>query len=135
MRDGAQRARARQRWTDGAARRRGREHREEGWLAMGLMRVAASASLRSPLVRSAWARPLSAAAAAAPRFFDYPTITANMHVRDAIPSVEAAFGALAEGKVDVPFPMHIGVAETPTAGWGDSMAFAVSAAAGSPPAC
>ena len=40
-----------------------------------------------------------ATGAAAPRFFDYETITANMHVRDAIPSVEAAFGALALGKV------------------------------------
>ena len=43
------------------------------------------------------------------RLFDYDTITANIHVRDAIDSVELAFGKLAEGKVDVPFPMHIGV--------------------------
>ena len=44
-------------------------------------------------------RALATGGAAAPRFFDYETITANMHVRDAIPSVEAAFGALAMGKV------------------------------------
>ena len=38
---------------------------------------------------------------------------------DAIESVEQAFGALAEGKVDVPMPMHIGIHETATAGPGD----------------
>ena len=37
-----------------------------------------------------------------PRFFDYPTITSNIHVRDAIPAVEAAFASLAAGEVDVP---------------------------------
>lgn len=81
--------------------------------------AAAAAALRSSLVRSSLVRSRALSAVAAPRFFDYPTITANMHVRDAIPSVEAAFGALAEGKVDVPFPMHIAVAETPAAGPGD----------------
>ena len=54
-----------------------------------------------------------------PKLFDYPTITKNVHVKDAIASVEKAFGALANGKVDVPFPMHIGIDETPTAGPGD----------------
>jgi hypothetical protein len=51
--------------------------------------------------------------------FDYATVTANIHVRDAIPSVEACFASLAEGKVDVPFPMHISIDETATAGPGD----------------
>ena len=53
------------------------------------------------------------------QLFDYDTITSNLHVRDAIPAVEACFGSLAKGLVDVPFPMHIGVAETPAAGPGD----------------
>jgi ornithine cyclodeaminase/alanine dehydrogenase-like protein (mu-crystallin family) len=54
-----------------------------------------------------------------PRLFDYETITSNLSVADAIESVEAAFGALAKGNVDVPMPMHIGIEETPTAGPGD----------------
>ena len=55
----------------------------------------------------------------APRLFDYKTVTANLSVKDAIDSVEAAFGALAKGHVDVPMPMHIGIEETATAGPGD----------------
>jgi ornithine cyclodeaminase/alanine dehydrogenase-like protein (mu-crystallin family) len=55
----------------------------------------------------------------APRLFDYQTVTSNISVVDAIDSVEAAFGALALGKVDVPMPMHIGIHETATAGPGD----------------
>ena len=55
----------------------------------------------------------------APRLFDYETVTANLSVTDAIESVEHAFGALAQGKVDVPMPMHIGIHETTTAGPGD----------------
>lgn len=54
-----------------------------------------------------------------PRLFDYDTIVSNVHVRDALPAVEACFAALADGKVDVPFPMHIAVAETASAGPGD----------------
>ncbi len=38
---------------------------------------------------------------------------------DAISSVEEAFGALADGKVDVPMPMHIGIEESKDAGPGD----------------
>eukprot|EP00980_Cylindrotheca_fusiformis_P021732 scaffold8569_cov139-Cylindrotheca_fusiformis.AAC.2 len=56
---------------------------------------------------------------APPRLFDYETITKNLAVSDAIESVEAAFGALANGKVDVPMPMHIGIDETESAGPGD----------------
>lgn len=56
---------------------------------------------------------------APPRLFDYDTITKNLAVTDAIDSVEAAFGALAKGKVDVPMPMHIGIDETDAAGPGD----------------
>lgn len=54
-----------------------------------------------------------------PRLFDYETITKNLSVTDAIDAVEKAFGALSEGKVDVPMPMHIGIEETATAGPGD----------------
>ena len=39
----------------------------------------------------------------APKLFDYETVTSNLSVADAIESVEAAFGALAKGKVDVRF--------------------------------
>jgi ornithine cyclodeaminase/alanine dehydrogenase-like protein (mu-crystallin family) len=51
--------------------------------------------------------------------FDYETVTKNLTVADAIESVEKAFGALAEGKVDVPLPMHIGIDESEVAGPGD----------------
>jgi ornithine cyclodeaminase/alanine dehydrogenase-like protein (mu-crystallin family) len=51
--------------------------------------------------------------------FDYETVTSNLTVVDAIESVEDAFAALAEGKVDVPMPMHIGIEESPFAGPGD----------------
>jgi ornithine cyclodeaminase/alanine dehydrogenase-like protein (mu-crystallin family) len=64
-------------------------------------------------------RGLAKSAFPAPRLFDYETVTANLTVADAIDSVEAAFGALAKGKVDVPMPMHIGIEETPSAGPGD----------------
>jgi hypothetical protein len=59
------------------------------------------------------------AAFPAPRLFDYETVTSNLSVVDAIDAVEAAFGALAKGKVDVPMPMHIGIEETDAAGPGD----------------
>lgn len=55
----------------------------------------------------------------APRLFTYETVTSNLSVKDAIDSVEKAFGALAQGKVDVPMPMHIGIDETANAGPGD----------------
>uniref|UniRef100_A0A7S2PBU3 Ornithine cyclodeaminase n=1 Tax=Leptocylindrus danicus TaxID=163516 RepID=A0A7S2PBU3_9STRA len=54
-----------------------------------------------------------------PRLFTYEEITKSLTVSDAISSVEAAFSALAKGKVDVPMPMHIGIHETATAGPGD----------------
>lgn len=54
-----------------------------------------------------------------PRLFDYETITKNLTVADAVSSVEEAFGLLAQNKVDVPIPMHIGIEETSTAGPGD----------------
>jgi len=54
-----------------------------------------------------------------PRLFDYETVTKNLTVGDAIESVEQAFKALAEGKVDVPLPMHIGIEESSVAGPGD----------------
>jgi len=55
----------------------------------------------------------------APRLFSYEQIKSNLTVKDAIPSVEEAFGALAKGKVDVPMPMHIGIKESLEAGPGD----------------
>ena len=55
----------------------------------------------------------------APRLFDYETIKNNLTVADAVTSVEEAFGALANGKVDVPMPMHIGIEESEFAGPGD----------------
>lgn len=54
-----------------------------------------------------------------PILFDYETIKNNLTVADAISSVEEAFGALANGKVDVPMPMHIGIEESEVAGPGD----------------
>ena len=54
-----------------------------------------------------------------PILFDYETIKNNLTVADAIPSVEEAFAALANGKVDVPMPMHIGIEESKVAGPGD----------------
>lgn len=54
-----------------------------------------------------------------PILFDYETIKNNLTVADAISSVEEAFGALADGKVDVPMPMHIGIEESAEAGPGD----------------
>jgi len=54
-----------------------------------------------------------------PILFDYETIKNNLTVADAISSVEEAFGALANGKVDVPMPMHIGIEESDVAGPGD----------------
>jgi len=54
-----------------------------------------------------------------PRLFDYETVTANLTVGDAISSVEEAFAALAQGNVDVPMPMHIGINESSVAGPGD----------------
>ena len=64
-------------------------------------------------------RTLATSAFPAPRLFDYATVTSQLSVADAIESVEAAFGALAKGHVDVPMPMHIGVEETSAAGPGD----------------
>eukprot|EP00640_Fibrocapsa_japonica_P002118 CAMPEP_0113944282 /NCGR_PEP_ID=MMETSP1339-20121228/32606_1 /TAXON_ID=94617 /ORGANISM="Fibrocapsa japonica" /LENGTH=351 /DNA_ID=CAMNT_0000949433 /DNA_START=93 /DNA_END=1148 /DNA_ORIENTATION=+ /assembly_acc=CAM_ASM_000762 len=54
-----------------------------------------------------------------PLLFDYETIKANLKEADAIESVEAAFGMLSQGKVDVPIPMHIGIDESDAAGPGD----------------
>ena len=42
------------------------------------------------------------------RVFDYEFIKANLKEADAIDKIEDAFKLLAEGKVDVPTPMHIG---------------------------
>jgi len=68
---------------------------------------------------SVQARGLSTGSFPAPRLFDYETVTSNLHVQDAIDAVETAFGALAKGHVDVPLPMHIGIAESEVAGPGD----------------
>ena len=47
----------------------------------------------------------TAASFPAPKLFDYETVTNNLTVKDAIESVEAAFAALANNKVDVPMPI------------------------------
>lgn len=54
-----------------------------------------------------------------PRLFDYDTVTSVLKQSDAVEAVEAAFGMLAKGKVDVPLPMHIGIDESAAAGPGD----------------
>ncbi|GAB5035708.1 ornithine cyclodeaminase [Nannochloropsis oceanica] len=54
-----------------------------------------------------------------PKFFDYATVKKTLNVGQAFKAVEEAFAMLADGKVDVPQPMHIGIHETPTAGPGD----------------
>ncbi|CAN0400411.1 unnamed protein product, partial [Ectocarpus sp. 13 AM-2016] len=54
-----------------------------------------------------------------PRLFDYDTVTSVLKQSDAVEAVEAAFGMLAKGKVDVPIPMHIGIDESEKAGPGD----------------
>mmetsp|Transcript_10018 Transcript_10018/g.15030 ORF Transcript_10018/g.15030 Transcript_10018/m.15030 type:complete len:351 (-) Transcript_10018:72-1124(-) len=64
-------------------------------------------------------RSLATSAFPPPRLFDYETVTANLTVADAISSVEDAFAALAQGNVDVPMPMHIGINESAVAGPGD----------------
>jgi len=77
---------------------------------------------RMLLAKAADLSPAAAAPAgglAPPKLFDYATVTSNVSVADAVEAIEEAFGKLAEGKVDVPFPMHIGIDETPTAGPGD----------------
>lgn len=51
--------------------------------------------------------------------FSYDEVVAAVQEKHAIESVEAAFGMLSKGKVDVPIPMHIGIDETSTAGPGD----------------
>jgi ornithine cyclodeaminase/alanine dehydrogenase-like protein (mu-crystallin family) len=56
----------------------------------------------------------------APKLYDYATIKSSVETsRELTEAVEDAFSQLANGKVDVPMPMHIGVAETPAAGPGD----------------
>ena len=56
----------------------------------------------------------------APKLYDYDTIKSRVAPsRELTEAVEDAFSQLANGKVDVPLPMHIGVAETPEAGPGD----------------
>lgn len=91
-------------------------------LAHGAAASSVSASPSASTIKSATVmsrRLLATAAFPAPRLFDYATVTSNLTVADAISSVEAAFGQLAKGNVDVPMPMHIGIHETSTAGPGD----------------
>lgn len=54
-----------------------------------------------------------------PKFFDYKTVTSTLKVEQAFVAIENCFGMLAQNKVDVPIPMHIGIHETETAGPGD----------------
>ena len=56
----------------------------------------------------------------APKLYDYDTIVSKVSPSAAlVGAVEDAFAQLAQGKVDVPLPMHIGIAETDAAGPGD----------------
>jgi ornithine cyclodeaminase/alanine dehydrogenase-like protein (mu-crystallin family) len=56
----------------------------------------------------------------APTLYDYDTIVNNVKPSaELVGAVEDAFSQLANGRVDVPLPMHIGIAETPEAGPGD----------------
>ena len=56
----------------------------------------------------------------APKLYDYDTIKSSVAPSlELTESVEDAFSQLANGRVDVPLPMHIGIAETPEAGPGD----------------
>jgi ornithine cyclodeaminase/alanine dehydrogenase-like protein (mu-crystallin family) len=55
-----------------------------------------------------------------PRLFDYETVASNIKpTTESIGAIESAFGMLAKDLVDVPIPMHIGIAETANAGPGD----------------
>jgi ornithine cyclodeaminase/alanine dehydrogenase-like protein (mu-crystallin family) len=78
-----------------------------------------SAVHRVSAARSPWrlaaAAGMASAAFPPPRLFDYATVTAHLSVSDAISAVETAFGKLAQGQVDVPMPMHIGIAATDAA--------------------
>lgn len=84
-----------------------------------IARNRSSASLARAAAPAAVGALRSLSAFPAPRLFDYKTVTSNLTVADAIESVEAAFSALAKGKVDVPMPMHIGIDESAAAGPGD----------------
>lgn len=73
--------------------------------------------LRSPGIEQTACRAF--ATVPGPRLFDYETVTSVLKQSDAVEAVEAAFGMLAKGKVDVPLPMHIGIDESASAGPGD----------------
>ena len=75
---------------------------------------------QSPAAPPAPAAPAKAGQLPAPVLYDYDTIVNNVKPsRALVEAVEDAFAQLARGKVDVPMPMHIGVAETAAAGPGD----------------
>jgi threonine dehydratase len=75
---------------------------------------------QSPAAPPAPAAPAKAGQLPAPVLYDYDTIVNNVKPsRALVEAVEDAFAQLANGKVDVPMPMHIGVAETAAAGPGD----------------
>jgi ornithine cyclodeaminase/alanine dehydrogenase-like protein (mu-crystallin family) len=84
-------------------------------LTIGRLRVLlrATADKCRPSARGAGALQPSAPPANAPtrqavQVFDYEYIKANVKEADGIEAVEKAFALLADGKVDVPTPMHIG---------------------------
>jgi ornithine cyclodeaminase/alanine dehydrogenase-like protein (mu-crystallin family) len=75
---------------------------------------------QSPAAPPAPAATAKAGQLPAPVLYDYDTIVNNVKPsRALVEAVEDAFAQLANGKVDVPMPMHIGVAETAAAGPGD----------------
>lgn len=67
--------------------------------ARSSLRRAVAANLRTP-ANAVRTMSSNVSGFPAPRLFDYETVTSNLTVKDAIESVEEAFGALAEGKVD-----------------------------------
>jgi hypothetical protein len=77
--------------------------------------VSAASAMASPPAAGVLSRSFSAGA----KMFTYDEVKAAVQEKHAIESVEAAFGMLSKGKVDVPIPMHIGIDETASAGPGD----------------
>ena len=84
------------------------------WPASQLLRVLCVTADQRPLVHGAGTpqasapTPANAPTRQAVQVFDYEYIKANVKEADGIEAVEKAFALLADGKVDVPTPMHIG---------------------------
>ena len=102
--------------------------RAEGYDSPRAIAATPVAELERKRIRAGHARAMHAcvedlggdeAAAGGTKMFDYDTIVKSLSVADAIEKVEDAFCKLAQGKVNVPMPMHITIDETANAGPGD----------------